>query len=78
MDIVDILKYVLAVVSVLIIVVVLLQTRMGGIGSVFGGSSGSDDLYKSKRGFEGFLYYSTMVLAILFAVVSIAISYLSV
>lgn len=77
MELVDILKYIVAGISVGIIIVVLLQTRSGGIGSVFGGSGGTD-LYKSRRGFEAFLYNSTIVLGILFFVFSFSIAVLSV
>lgn len=73
MEIEEILKYAMAVVSVIIIVLILLQTRSGGLGTVFGGSSGGD-LYKSRRGFEGFLYNATIVGGILFAVVGLAIA----
>lgn len=76
MDIEQILKYIAAVSSVLIIIVILLQTRSGGLGTVFGGSSGGD-LYKSRRGFEAFLYNSTIVLTIILVVCSLAIAILS-
>ena len=77
MDLLNILKYSVALVAVLIIVSVLLQTRSGGLGSVFGGA-GSSDIYKSRRGFEAFLYNSTVVLAVLLVVLSLGISILSV
>lgn len=73
MNLEDILKYAIAIVSFLIIVAVLLQTRSGGLGTVFGGSTGGE-FYKSRRGFEAFLYNSTVLLGILFAVISIAIA----
>lgn len=76
MEIEQILKYIAAVSSVLIIIVILLQTRSGGLGTVFGGSSGGD-LYKSRRGFEAFLYNSTIVLTIILVVCSLAIAILS-
>lgn len=77
MDISVILKYAIAVVSTLLIVVIVLQTRSGGLGTVFGGGSGTD-LYKSRRGFEAVLYNGTIVLAILLAVLSIALSVVNV
>ncbi len=72
----NILKIVLAVVSVLIIVFVVLQTRSGGLGTIFGGSSGGE-FYKSKRGLEAFLYNGTIVLGILFAFIAIGIAVVS-
>lgn len=76
MDAVQILKYVAAISSFLIIVVVLLQTRSGGLGTVFGGSAGSD-LYKSRRGFEAFLYNSTIILTIVLVVSSLGVAILT-
>lgn len=72
-----ILKYALAVVSAFLVVAVLLQQRGGGLGSVFGGAGG-DGLYKSRRGFEAFLYNATIVLGILFAILSLAIAIVNV
>lgn len=77
MDIDILLKYLVAFVSIAIIVFVILQTRSGGLGTVFGGSSGGD-LYKSRRGFEAFLYNGTIVLGILFAVLSLSIAVVNV
>jgi len=73
MDIVTILKYVLLLDAALLAVSVALQNRSGGLGTVFGGFSGGE-FYRSKRGLEGLLYKSTIVLGILFAVISIAIA----
>ncbi len=76
MNLESILKIILAFISVLIVVFVVLQTRSGGLGTVFGGSSGGE-FYKSKRGFEGFLYNGTILLGIVFTVVAIAIGVVS-
>ncbi|MFC1623381.1 preprotein translocase subunit SecG [Patescibacteria group bacterium] len=51
------------IVSVLLILSILLQNRGSGLGSVFGGDMGG---YYTKRGFEKFLSYSSIVLASLF------------
>lgn len=76
MSITDILKYVVAVIAILLIVSVLLQNRSGGLGTVFGGSGGGE-FYRSKRGLEAFLYNGTIILGILFAVVSLSIAVLN-
>ncbi len=76
MGIEQILKFAVAAVALGIIIFVLLQTRSGGLGTVFGGSSGSD-LYKSKRGFEAFLYNGTIMLGFLFAILSLGIAIVS-
>ena len=73
MSITDILKIILAVIAILLIITVLLQNRSGGLGTVFGGSGGGE-FYRSKRGLEAFLYNGTIILGILFAVVSLSIA----
>ena len=77
MDFIVIVKYILVIISTLLIIAILLQNRGGGIGSVFGSASGGD-LYKSRRGFEAFLYNSTIILAILISVLSLVIAILNV
>lgn len=73
MNISDLLKYVLVVISVILIIFVLLQNRSGGLGTVFGGSGGGE-FYRSKRGLEAFLYNGTIILGILFAVISLSVA----
>lgn len=73
----QILKYVLAVVSVLLSLFILLQARGSGLGTVFGGSGGGE-FYRSKRGLEAFLYNGTIILGILFAFLAIGIAVLNV
>lgn len=51
--------------SVFLSIAILLQNRSGGLGTVFGGSSGGEG-YRSKRGLEKFLYYSSIILAVVF------------
>ena len=51
------------IVSILLVVSILLQNRGAGLSAAFGGDSGS---YYTKRGFEKFLLYLTIILAILF------------
>lgn len=56
------------VISILLILTVLLQNRGTGLGSTFGGSGG---VYLTKRGLEKKLFIATIVLAVLFFVVSV-------
>ncbi|MGI5826934.1 MAG: preprotein translocase subunit SecG [Patescibacteria group bacterium] len=56
------------VISILLILAVLLQNRGTGLGSTFGGSGG---VYLTKRGLEKKLFIATIVLAVLFFVVSV-------
>lgn len=77
MDTITIFKVIISIISVAIIVAIVLQTRAGGLGTIFGGSSGSD-LYKSKRGFEAFLYNGTIILGILLVIASLGLAIVSV
>lgn len=52
-----------AVVAVLLSLSILLQSRGSGLGGAFGGDFGN---YYTKRGFERFLVYATVFLAIVF------------
>jgi len=60
-----------AVVSIVLVVFILLQQRgtdMGNGLSIEGAFSGG---YHTKRGFERFLYYATVVLGVSFLILSI-------
>jgi len=48
---------------------ILLQVKGGGLGGVFGGSEGST--FRTRRGVEKTLFQFTIVLSILFVVISI-------
>ncbi len=56
------------VLSIALILVVLLQVRGGGLGGIFGQP---DSVYRTKRGVEKTLFQLTIVLVILFIIVSI-------
>ena len=56
------------VISVLLIISILLQNRGTGLGGAFGGEA---NVYRSKRGIEKFLFNATVVLGVLFIVLSI-------
>jgi preprotein translocase subunit SecG len=51
--------------AVILILGVVLQTSGAGVGGAFGGGDGT--IYHTKRGFEKFLFYLTIVVGILFA-----------
>ena len=55
-------------ISSALVLVVLVQSEGAGLGTVFGGSGG---FYRSKRGVEKMFVYITVILAILFLVVSL-------
>jgi len=52
------------ILSVLIVISVILQSRGSDAGMAFGGGGES---YRSKRGFEKVLFYATIILGVLFA-----------
>jgi preprotein translocase subunit SecG len=64
------LRIVQIIIAVAVIVFILLQVRGAGLGSIFGGSS-AGSVFKTRRGVERLIFNITIVLVILFAVVSI-------
>jgi len=59
------------VVAVLLMLAILMQNRGSGLGGVFGGSGG--DVYLTKRGLEKKLFVATIVLAIIFILLSLSV-----
>ena len=53
-----------------LIVVVMMQVKGGGLGGIFGQSDG---VYRTKRGVEKSLFQVTIVLAVIFVVLSILV-----
>lgn len=49
--------------AILLMVVILLQSKGAGLSGVFGGEG---NVYQTKRGAEKFLFTSTIILAIIF------------
>jgi len=66
----QILPWIQIVLSVLLIITILIQQSSAGIGALTGNDSGS--IHHTRRGFEKFVFYMTIVLAILFAVSAFA------
>ncbi len=58
------------IVSVLLIVLILLQVKGGGLGSLFGGDAGMG-ISRTRRGLEKTLYQLTIVMSALFLAISI-------
>ncbi len=57
-------------VSILLVALVLLQASSAGVGGAFGGSDGVQT-FRTKRGFEKFLFIATIVLGIVFAALNV-------
>ena len=62
------------VLSVALVLVLLLQVRGGGLGGIFGQP---DTVYRTKRGVEKTLFQFTIVLAVLFVIISLLMLRLS-
>ena len=58
------------VLAVALIAILALQVKGGGLGGIFGQSDG---VYRTRRGVEKTLFQVTIVLAILFVILSIVI-----
>lgn len=61
------------IIGILLIVCVAVQMQGAGLSTAFGGGSG--EFYRSKRSVERILYYATIVLAALFAIISLVLLY---
>jgi preprotein translocase subunit SecG len=56
------------IVAVVLIIALLLQVRGGGLGGVFGQQTGA---YRTKRGMERTLFRMTIVMMVIFVLISI-------
>jgi preprotein translocase subunit SecG len=66
----DYMSIALMIISLVLIGLVLLQARGGGLGSVFGG--GDAGIYRTRRGMEKTLFNTTIAFAALFLIMSLA------
>lgn len=57
------------VVAVVLIILILLQERSAGLGGMFGGEIGG--IYQVRRGFEKLIFWSTIVLAVIFLALAV-------
>lgn len=64
----NILLVIQLITSVALITVILLQSKGSGLSSAFGGEGG---FYRSKRGVEKLFVYLTVILAVIFLVLSL-------
>lgn len=63
-----ILNIVEIIVSILLISLVLLQMQGSGLSSAFGGTG---EVYRSKRSVEKLLMWATVIIAVIFAIISL-------
>jgi protein translocase SecG subunit len=64
-----ILRFVDIIVMVVLIIVVALQNKSSGLSTVFGGAG---NIVQTRRGFEKWLFYATIILGVLFIGVNIS------
>jgi preprotein translocase subunit SecG len=63
------------VVAILLIVAILMQNRGTGLGGIFGGN---DSVYLTKRGLEKKLFIATIVLAVIFILLSLGVFFVQI
>lgn len=66
----DYLTIIQLIIAISLMSVILVQNRGGGMSGIFGG--GGANVYMTRRGFEKKLFVATIVLSVLFFVVSLA------
>ena len=59
----------------LLMIAILMQNRGSGLGGVFGGTGG---VYLTKRGLEKKLFIATIVLAVIFILLSLGVFFLKI
>ena len=62
----NVLPYIEIILSVILVLSILLQQSSAGVGGALGGGDGGS-FHHTRRGFEKFLFYLSIVCAILFA-----------
>jgi protein translocase SecG subunit len=63
-----------AIAAILLVLAILIQQNQGSLGSAFG-DSGGEGVFHAKRGAEKKLFIATVILAILFIIISIGTLY---
>lgn len=69
----NILTFALIAIDVLLVILILMQQREGGLSTVFGGEG---NVYRSRRGLAKGIHYMTVILAVLFIGLSVAVLFL--
>lgn len=64
-----ILKFADILVMIILIIIISLQNKSSGLGGVFGGAG---NIVQTRRGFEKWLFYATIVFGILFIAINIS------
>lgn len=70
----NILQFINILVMVILIIVVALQNKSSGLSNVFGGGG---NVVATRRGFDKWLFYATIVVGILFVGINISFLFLN-
>lgn len=65
----NLIPYVQLGAALLLIVLVILQRSGGDVGGAFGGGDGAE-FFRTRRGFEKFLFFATILIALVFVATS--------
>jgi protein translocase SecG subunit len=65
--------YIQIALSIILVVAILIQKSQAGVGGSFGGNDNFSAGFHTRRGFEQKLFYFTIVIAILFVVLSLLV-----
>ena len=74
---ITILSIIQIILSIILVIAILLQNSAAGMGALGGGGDSVDSGLHTRRGFEKTLFNGTIVVAILFAVISFVIFFIS-
>jgi protein translocase SecG subunit len=69
----QLLQFVNILVMVILIIVIALQNKSSGLSNIFGGAG---NIVQTRRGFEKWLFYATIVLGILFVSINVGFIFL--
>ena len=70
----NVLKIIEVIFAIILVIVVLLQQKGSGLGLVFGGDS---NFFRSRRGIENLLHWTTIIVAVLFCGTAVASIFIS-
>ena len=62
-------KFLNILVMIILVLVIALQNKSSGLSNVFGGAG---NIVQTRRGFEKWLFYATIILGILFVLINIS------
>jgi len=67
-------KIIQIILAILMVAFILLQQKGSGLGMAFGGEG---NVYRSRRGIEKFLFWATVVVAVLFCLMALTTVFFS-